>query len=153
MNLEDQPRLPSTLESIETWHKLARPTPTQENFNVQLGCHFEEICEMMESLQFGLVNGVALMSYKHLKALAQNLKTGNLNAYITDRKEFADSLGDQIVTGVGVGYLARMNVPEIAHRVNESNWTKFVDGVPQFDANGKIAKPATYQKPDLTGTY
>ena len=33
--------------------------------------------------------------------------------------------------------------------VNRSNWSKFVDGAPVFDANGKIAKPATYSKPNL----
>ena len=35
--------------------------------------------------------------------------------------------------------------------VSRSNWSKFVDGQPQFDENGKIAKPSTYRKPDLTG--
>ena len=34
--------------------------------------------------------------------------------------------------------------------VIRSNYSKFVDGKPVFDANGKIAKPATYSPPDLT---
>ena len=33
---------------------------------------------------------------------------------------------------------------------NRSNWSKFVDGCPVFDANGKIAKPASYSPPELS---
>lgn len=33
--------------------------------------------------------------------------------------------------------------------VNKSNWSKFKDGVPAFDENGKIAKADGYFKPDL----
>ena len=33
--------------------------------------------------------------------------------------------------------------------VNKSNWSKFKDGAPVFDGNGKIAKADGYFKPDL----
>ena len=34
--------------------------------------------------------------------------------------------------------------------VNESNWSKFVDGEPQFDENKKIKNGPNYRKPDLS---
>ena len=34
-------------EIIELWHKRARPVPTDRDFNVQMGCHLEEIAEML----------------------------------------------------------------------------------------------------------
>lgn len=36
-----------SIESIELWHKRARPEPTDKDFNVQLGCHLEEVVEML----------------------------------------------------------------------------------------------------------
>jgi len=39
-----------SVDSIEMWHKRARPNPTDKDFNVQLGCHFEEIVEMLDAL-------------------------------------------------------------------------------------------------------
>jgi len=86
-------------------------------------------------------------------AFAHDLKTGHMEAVPRDRKDLLDSLADQIVTAVGVGHCAKMNVPEAVERVDASNWTKYVDGQPVFDDNGKVKKGPNYQKPDLTGLY
>lgn len=32
----------NTLKKIKNWHELARKEPNQNDFNVQLGCHFDE---------------------------------------------------------------------------------------------------------------
>lgn len=147
------------LSSIQEWHQLARPSISEKAFNVQLGCHLEEIVEMLNSLEFSdpngaqAVRGVFSASHQSLQNLAEGLKKGEYRARIVDRKEFADSIGDQIVTGMGAAYCANMDGAAIAERVDHSNWTKFVNGVPVFDENGKIAKPETYTPPDLTGTY
>ena len=66
------------------------------------------------------------------------------------RTELLDALCDQIVTAVGVAHMFGLDIEGALAEVNRSNWSKFVDGKPTFDANGKIAKPATYSKPDLT---
>jgi hypothetical protein len=146
-----------TIEHIAQWHQKARPSISNKSFNVQLGCHFEEVAEMVEAL---LIHGnddaraVASTTLNSLQTLALGLKTGIYQANITNRKDFADAIGDQIVTAVGAGYNANMDVPEIAKRVDESNWSKFHDGKAIFDANGKVAKNlATYKEADLTGTY
>lgn len=150
-------QIPSdSIRSIANWHQQARPAPSDKDFNVQLGCHLEEIAEMVETLKFCTEGweptpGELTLLYSGLKLFADNLKRGAAVAVIRDREAFLDSLADQIVTAVGVGHCADMNVKEATARVDSSNWSKFVDGKPQFDENGKIAKPTTYRKPDLTG--
>ena len=149
-----------SIQSIQLWHSLARPNPDQRGFDVQLGCHFEEIAEMLETLEFQNTESVDLTlagkdmhAYHAVKFLADRLKSGLMTANIKDRKGFADSVGDQVVTVVGSAYCAYMHPTLIVERVDFSNWSKFVDGVPQFLPNGKIAKAPTYKEPDLEGTY
>jgi len=146
-----------TIEAIDLWHKRARPNPTDTDFNVQLGCHLEEVAEMLATLEFGR-DGTKYESYATtlgvVSDIATALKRGWTVARIKDRREFLDSLADQIVTAVGVGYCAGMKTTEAVARVNSSNWSKFDEnGQPTFDRNGKIAKPATYVAPDLEGLY
>lgn len=148
-----------TLQSIARWHQEARPTPDNKQFTKQLGCHIEEFVEMLRTLQVLTATGEVIADLKKLQLtalleqLATEMKEGTIIAAITDRKEFTDSLGDQIVTAVGAGYTAGIDVVEATHRINESNWSKFVNGKPVFNEHGKIAKPDTYTPADLTGTY
>lgn len=144
---------------IEMWHQRARPEPTQEQLEVQLGCHLEEIREMMEC--FSVINPetdtampmTSNLIYTILHAMGEGLKNGTVKVAITNRKGFLDSLCDQVVTGVGVGHCAKMKITEAIHRVNDSNWSKYVDGKPVFNENGKIAKGPHYKEPDLEGLY
>ena len=146
-----------SIESIELWHKRARPEPNEKNFNVQLGCHLEEIVEMLDSLVFHNgepMLGQHMLARSTIETLSQSLKRGFIVAHVHDREAFLDSLADQVVTAVGAGHCAHMNTSEAVRRVNASNWSKFdADGLPVFDANGKIAKPDSYRPPDLSGLY
>jgi hypothetical protein len=144
-----------TIESIDLWHTRARPQPTAEDFNVQLGCHFEEIVEMFDSLAFTFAaSAQAGLAAKHLEILANMLKSGEARAKIYGRKDFLDSVADQVVTGVGVAHCAHMDGAEAIHRVNLSNWSKFDDeGMPIFNEHGKVAKGPKYAPPDLEGLY
>lgn len=149
------------IDHIALWHKRARPVPTVENFNVQLGCHLEEIVEMIEALRFSHKNGTGVempgknsMLYQQIKDFADGLKGGRITADIADRKELLDAMADQIVTAVGVCHTANMKVATAVVRVNASNWSKFdVNGAPFFDQNGKILKGPNYHAPDLEGLY
>lgn len=148
----------NTLTTINIWHRRARPEPTEANFNVQLGCHLEEIAEMLETLhfthpKFGTSAGGDMTLFTLLHEFADELKAGRIKAAIVDRKEFLDSLADQVVTAVGVGHCANMDVPAACERVDNSNWSKFVDGQPQFNEHGKITKGPDYAPPDLEGLY
>ena len=140
-------------EAIELWHKRARPEPTAADFNVQLGCHFEEIEEMMQSIVTD-DEEVWQEVRSQIYVLSKLLKLGELKARVDDRKEFLDSIADQVVTGIGAAYCAGMKAADACDRVNTSNWSKFDhNGQPIRDANGKIKKGPNYQPPVLDGLY
>lgn len=142
-----------SIDSIELWHKRARPEVDAKAFNVQLGCHFEEIVEMLAVLNMSQ-NDTLVRARAALSWLADGLKAGRLEANITDRKELLDSLADQIVTAVGVGYTAGMKTVDAVDAVNRSNWSKFDDeGFPIFNEHGKIAKGPKYARPVLDNLY
>jgi predicted HAD superfamily Cof-like phosphohydrolase len=146
-----------SLDITALWFKRAVPTPTDDNLQTQLGCHAEEFGEMLENLkgQGGIDERMIRNLEEEVKLVARALKTKNIRVSISDRKEFLDSLADQIVTATGCGHMAGMDVPEALNRVNTSNFSKFdANGFPIFDENGKIAKNKdTYRKADLTGLY
>jgi len=146
-----------TIESIALWHSRARPNPTEQNFNVQLGCHLEEVVEMIEALRFSHKNGTGVempgknsMIYQQLKDFSDGLKSGRITASIANRKELLDAMADQIVTSVGVAHTANMKITRAVDIVNTSNWSKFSpEGEPYFDQNGKILKGPNYVPPAL----
>ncbi|MFM7011485.1 MAG: hypothetical protein ACKO0Z_19510 [Betaproteobacteria bacterium] len=145
-----------SIESIELWHKRARPNPNARNLDVQVACHLEEIAEMFEVLRLTDRYGTDLSRtvWDQLHLLSQSLKEGLLKAEINERGPFLDALADQVVTAVGVGHCADMRVSEAVRRVNASNWTKYdEDGLPLFSENGKIQKGPRYTPPDLEGLY
>ena len=145
----------NTIQSINDWHALARPNPTPEQFNVQLGVHFEEIAEMLDCIKSNdpLLEHRLQTLYSHLTIVANDLKLEGKQVEIVNRGGFTDSIADQIVTGVGTAYCAGINAPLALNRVDTSNWSKFVDGKPVFKDKGKIAKGPNYVEPDLTGCY
>lgn len=143
-----------TLNWINEWHARACPRRTQAAFSVQLGCHFEEIAEMMTALQVVGAQEVHARALELMCELAHALKTGQATADVANRKELLDALADQVVTSVGVGYRAKMDVPVACARVDESNWSKFdAAGQPILDENGKVTKGVNYLPPNLEGLY
>lgn len=126
-----------------------------KKINVQLGVHFEEVSEMIDELVG--INDAAdealANTYDAVVALATQLKHGDIEVYVPNenRHDFLDAICDQIVTGTGAATMLQMQVAEGMRRVNASNWSKYVDGKPLFDANGKIAKGPNYVKADLKG--
>ena len=134
------------ITAIKNWFTLAVPTPTDKNRAVQIGCHFEEVGEMLQTLPTHhpcLRDDLADVAYKKDSEV-------EINEPGLDRTELLDALCDQIVTAVGVAHMFGLDIERALAEVTRSNYSKFVDGAPVFDANGKIAKPATYSKPDLT---
>jgi hypothetical protein len=145
-----------SVDLIKMWHERARPNPDEAAFNVQLGCHLEEIAEMLECLRS--INAEAFSDIDTamiaVSQLANSLKQGRYEVSTGDREALLDSLADQIVTAVGVGHCAKMNIVEACRRVNSSNWSKYdTDGKPVFNEKGKIIKGPNYKAPDLGGLY
>ena len=141
------------IDNITLWHKRARPEPTEKDFNVQLGCHIEEFVEMLDALTISGFPGF-FKAIDTIEEIAEKLKDGSLTVSSVDRGELLDSLADQIVTAVGVGHCAKMDMNAAVQEVNDSNWSKFnYKGFPEFDENGKIKKGERYRKPNLKGMY
>lgn len=139
------------IASIKLWHKRARPEPTARDFNVQLGCHLEEVVEMLTSISGGdgiSVDKINTAAYI-VSSLAEGLKLGTYDAWVINRKEFLDACCDQIVTAVGAAHCADMDVVKGMDIVQTSNWSKTVNGEFLRDENGKIKKPPSYVAPDL----
>lgn len=132
------------------WFELAVPKPTLKSQMVQIGCHFEEVAEMMvelgnryESLE---VDNLADY-YKNMFTDSEHIEPLSLEKGI----ELLDSLCDQIVTASGVGYMFGFDMKSALAEVVRSNWSKFENGKPVFDDNGKIKKGANYTPPQLGG--
>ena len=144
----------NTAASIFNWFRRAVPQPTDKNLHVQLGVHFEEVGEMLETIHgTDLHTGQLLMEAESaIKALAEHLKkaqTTVIEVNTQHRGDFLDSICDQVVTGIGSAYMLRMQVVPALAEVNESNWSKFVDGQPVFNEYKKIIKGPAYWKPEL----
>lgn len=145
----------NSLKRTEMWFKKARPNPEPRDAMVQLGVHFEEVGEMLETVAGS--NQVAAMlvmeANSAIKQLADHMKENPemYQIYEEDRIAFLDSVCDQIVTAVGSGYMQKMKVIDGLHEVNRSNFSKFdSEGNPIFTTQGKIKKGPDYQAPDLT---
>jgi hypothetical protein len=142
-----------SIDTINLWHKRARPAPTYADFNVQLGCHFEEIAEMLVALEGDNAPTRNQLSNARMTimTLAEGFKSGRFEAYASTRAEFLDSLADQVVTAIGTGHCDGFDMVEALRIVDESNWSKFdFNGLPTFNEAGKITKGPKYKAPDLT---
>jgi predicted HAD superfamily Cof-like phosphohydrolase len=137
------------IKEIKNWFEIAVPEPTIENACVQIGCHYEEVEEMMASLDDGCPD-VRNMSSKYKSCEEYSiLGVGNLHHYPRDKTELLDSLCDQIVTAIGVAHMLGMDIEGALAEVNRSNHSKFEDGKAVFNEQGKIAKGKNYTPPDL----
>ena len=141
-----------TIESIALWHKRARPSPTDDQFQVQLGCHLEEVVEQLETISSGnfYTNSMIDMAVISLTFLSRSLKEKATTVMVDDPVGFLDAAVDQIVTSVGVAHCANMDVIGAVKEVDSSNWSKYdEDGMPLFDDFGKIRKGPNYVPPSL----
>ena len=143
-----------TLENTRQWFLKAVPNPTSKNINTQIGCHLEEVIEMLvELIPRNQVNREKLTkAIGALTVLSDLMKSdGEAFKVIPEcRLAVLDSIADQIVTATGVGTFLGMNVPGALAEVNRSNYSKFEDGEPIFNENKKVMKGKDYTPPDLT---
>jgi predicted HAD superfamily Cof-like phosphohydrolase len=147
-----------SVQATALWFQKAFPELKDENFQVQLGCHFEELGEMLENLLGqDKISETAIRQFEEdVKFIATAFKTKNIQAMVMplNRQGFLDALVDQVVTATGCAHLQAMNLPAALDRVNQSNYSKFDEnGNPIFDLNGKIKKGPNYKQPDLSGLY
>lgn len=145
--------MPNPLFDTQLWFEKAVPQPQTKNVNVQTGVHFEEVAEMLEQMQGTTPEAHAYIgqAIHGLLELANYLKQSDekLKYTVKDPVEFLDALCDQIVTAVGTAHMHSLPIHGAMIEVNASNFSKFVDGEPVFNADRKIMKGPGYFKPDL----
>lgn len=134
------------LQRTKEWFEIAIPEPTIETACVQIGCHLEEVAEMFDAL--------GMSGHAHNMHQTANLfKTKGRIAMSVMRKvdiiALADSIGDQQVTATGVMHNFKIDALGVIDEINRSNFSKFENGKPVFDANGKITKGKDYTPPQL----
>ena len=142
------------IDSIMLWHRRARPNPTYEDLQVQLGCHLEEVCEQLDELQITDMNHKLLVSQATdlLEKVSILLKQKELTFRLYNRENFLKELCDSVVTAAGVAHCADMAFVSAVEEVNASNWSKFnYKGFPEFDKNGKIKKGESYKPANMEG--
>ena len=141
-----------SLEKTKQWFEQAIPEPTMKDKRVQLGCHFEEFGEMLQSIGYEDTPELKMVNFESdwFKGKHSRWTDQQEDMIIhCDRDALLDSLVDQIVTAVGVGHMMGMDVLGALEEINRSNFSKFEDGKPVFDLNGKITKGKDYVKPNL----
>lgn len=137
------------------WFRAAVPNPQPKNQQTQIGIHFEEVAEMVACLRGKdrLTQAMLTQTLVALHGLAVHLKSSkDIVVAVTDPVEMLDALCDQGVTLAGVSHMEGYDLLGGLNEVNNSNFSKFVDGRPIFDQNMKVQKGPDYFKPAL-GTY
>ncbi|AGR46544.1 putative phosphoribosyl-ATP pyrophosphohydrolase [Pseudoalteromonas phage TW1] len=138
------------IKGIKKWFKTAKPNPSVEDACVQIGCHYEEVSEMAETI--GSYDLAAKIERE--ANCFKDRYSGCVYRLDCDedfnKVKLLDDLCDQIVTAVGVAHMLGMDIEGALNEVNNSNWSKFEDGKPVFNEQGKIAKGRDYFAPDLT---
>ena len=138
--------------STDEWFAvvLENDAPGTDRFPVQLGCHLEEVVEMLVELELeGELSQEVENAVASLTKVADALKTAKVEVGTKNEAAFCDSLLDQRVTGTGLLKMRGANVAESVARVDVANFTKFIDGKPLYKEGGKIAKGPNFWNPEF----
>ena len=138
--------------STDKWFAvvLANDATGTDRFPVQLGCHLEEVVEMLQEVYVADsdVNSALEEACIELTKAAEALKAGQQEVAVGNPEAFEDSLLDQLVTGTGLLKMRGANVAESVARVDVANFTKFVDGKPVYKEGGKVGKGPNFWNPE-----
>lgn len=141
------------ITQIKRWLETAFPNPTAKDQATQIGVHLEEVTEFMEAIGSSKTATILVQevsdNFKQSPDIYQD-EDGNQITLSEDFKEqMLDALCDQIVTATSVAHSMGFDIVGAIKEVNASNWSKFEDGKPLYDANGKVIKGKNYFKPNL----
>ncbi|AUR92614.1 NTP pyrophosphohydrolase-like domain [Vibrio phage 1.174.O._10N.261.55.A8] len=140
------------LKRTKEWFEQAIPEPTMKDKRVQIGCHFEEFGEMLDSIGYEKTPELEMITHEAdwFKGKKSHFTDQQEDMIIHCNKDaLLDSLADQMVTAIGVCHMMGFDIEGALAEVNRSNFSKFEDGKPVFDANGKITKGKHYTPPEL----
>ena len=138
--------------STDEWFAavLANDAPGTDRFPVQLGCHLEEVVEMLVELELeDELSQEVETAAASLTKVAEALKSAKVEVGTKNEAAFCDSLLDQRVTGTGLLKMRGANVAESVARVDVANFTKFDNGKPIYKEGGKVAKGPNFWNPEF----
>ena len=129
---------------------LENDAPGTDRFPIQVGCHLEEIVEMLVELELeDELRQEVETAVASLTKVADALKTARADVGTKNEVAFSDSILDQRVTGTGLLKMQGVDVAETVARVDVANFTKFVNGKPLYKEGGKIAKGPDFWNPEF----
>lgn len=141
------------ITQIKRWLETAFPNPTEKDQATQIGVHLEEVAEFMEAIGSHKAATILVQDVSDNFKQSPNIykdAEGNAITLPEDFKiQMLDALCDQIVTATSVAHSMGFDIVGAIKEVNASNWSKFEDGKPLYDANGKVIKGKHYFKPNL----
>ena len=144
------------LNETKIWIEKCLPNPKDKDFHTQFGVFCEEVYETLTELSVIDTGTLILVANaeKAMRQLAQHLKgeSGRIFVQESNRQDFLDGLCDVVVTAVTSSHTQGLSIVDAMCEVNRANFSKFVDGKPIFDANGKVAKGPNYIKADLSNS-
>lgn len=132
------------IKQIENWFKAAVPDPVSDDRIRMFGKFLKQV--ELVCRQTNNSYPVFLQLRKVLQRFFNNYQQG----YPYTKKDFEKSIADLIFRAIGLAYMHGIDIEGALNEVNRSNWSKFVDGKPVFDENGKIKKGDGYTPPDLS---
>lgn len=134
-------------QSIANWFHIAKPKPSNQNIIQQIAYHFEEVAEMCQAIK--CYYEAELLEDLKDKLLSFDKRQCNEFIKHVNKLNLIDALCDQQITAIGVGTMFGFDMPNALIEVNESNYTKFENGKPVINEQGKITKGKQYRKPNL----
>lgn len=142
------------IDDCLSFFQKAVSNPGSKNIHTQLGCHLEEVVEMLDEVHSidDETRDIIFVAKAAIHGLAEHFKANDCVIRIKDdnRVGYLDAICDQIVTAIGCAHMIGLDVVGGFNEVNRSNLSKFGrDGEPIFDEAKKIMKGPDYSRADL----
>lgn len=144
------------LQDIQNWFKVAVPEPTKPKRQMELGFLVKNIFNILQLHTIHLAENCRptitdyMRGYLELNALSQDFKKNRYNLSVSNKQALAQELAKTVFNAFGVAHSHNIDLIGALQEVNRSNWSKFEDGKPVFDENGKIKKGKDYTPPELS---
>lgn len=131
--------------AVEMWNKAFQHIPEDDDTREKLWRYDAEYRDLALQLIEEEVYELASATYANPTVS----KNGMLNR--ENDVEVLDAIADILFTVLGLAAKAGLSdlVEPAFKEVVRSNWTKMGPDGPEFYPNGKVAKPETYEAPDL----
>lgn len=151
---------PNLLQRVFEFNRIGQITPPSLHFNADrvgfyTGMQCEELAEKIRAIAKGCLTqgerNSMLLFAETLHQWGLSFKGGSQHGPVlrADREELLDGDIDMLVVSIGSLIYSTPHFKEAVAEVLDSNDAKFINGIAQHDANGKIVKPEGWKKPNL----